>query len=97
MRTRGCNTISQRSSRKDNWDSDRLMMVKVSAECVDIVLIQVYMPTTKYEDEEAEQIYVQIEDIIRGQKGNTNVIVMEDFNAKVFFQNVRERPSRSGL
>ena len=30
--------------------SDRLMMVKVSAEPVDIVLIQVYMPTTKYED-----------------------------------------------
>ena len=34
--------------------SDRLMMVKVSAEPVDIVLIQVYMPTTKYEDEEVE-------------------------------------------
>ena len=30
--------------------SDRLMMVKVSAEPVDIVLIQAYMPTTKYED-----------------------------------------------
>ena len=44
------------------------MMVKVSTEPVDIVLIQVYMPTTKYEDEEVEQIYVQIEDIIRKQK-----------------------------
>ena len=63
--------------------SDRLMMVKVSAEPVDIVLIQVYIPTLKYEDEEVEQIYDQIEDIIRGQKGNTNVIVIGDFNARV--------------
>ena len=63
--------------------SDRLMMVKVSAEPVDMVLIQVYMPTMKYEDEEVEQIYDQIEDIIRRQKVNTNVIVMGDFNARV--------------
>ena len=59
------------------------MMVKVSAEPVDIILIQVSMPTTKYEDEEVEQIYDQIEDIIQKQKGNANVIVMGDFNARV--------------
>ena len=59
------------------------MVVKVSTEPVDILLIQVYMPTTKYEDEEVEQIHDQIEDIIRKQKGNTNVIVMGDFNARV--------------
>ena len=41
------------------------------------------MPTTKYENEEVEQIYDQIEDIIRKQKGNTNVIVMGHFNARV--------------
>ena len=41
------------------------------------------MPITKYEDEEVEQIYDQIEDIIRRQKGNTNVIVMGDFKARV--------------
>ena len=63
--------------------SDRLMMVKVRAEPVDIILIQVYMPTRKYEDDEVEQIYDQIEDITRKQKGNANVIVMGDFNARV--------------
>ena len=41
------------------------------------------MITTKYEDEEVEQICDQIDDIIRKQKGNTNVIVMGDFNARV--------------
>ena len=59
------------------------MMVKGSAEPVDIVLIQVYMPTMKYEDEKVEQIYDQIENRIRRQKGNANVIVMGDFNARV--------------
>jgi hypothetical protein len=34
--------------------SDRLMMVKVSAELVDIVLMQVYMPTTTHEDGEVD-------------------------------------------
>ena len=63
--------------------SDRLMMVQVSAEPVDIVLIQVYMPTTKYEDWDVAQIYEQTEDMIRRQRGDAKVIVMGDFNARV--------------
>ena len=31
--------------------SDRLMFVKISAKPVDIVLVQVYMPTTNHDDE----------------------------------------------
>jgi len=37
--------------------SDRLMMVKVSATPVDMVLIQVYMPTTTHADEDIEGMY----------------------------------------
>src|SRR5881296_3921621 len=58
-------------------------MVKVNATPIDMVLIQVYMPTTTHEDDEVEEIYEQIERIINKQKGNTNVIVMGDFNASV--------------
>jgi hypothetical protein len=47
------------------------MMVKVSAEPVDIVLIQVYMPTTKYKDGVVQQIHEQIEDIIRRHNPKT--------------------------
>ena len=36
--------------------SDRLIMVKVSATPVDLAIIQVYMPTTAFEDEDIEQI-----------------------------------------
>lgn len=63
--------------------SDRLMMVKIRALPVDIVIIQVYMPTTQHDDEEIDQMYEQIENLIDQQKGNTNVIVMGDFNAVV--------------
>jgi exonuclease III len=52
--------------------TDRLMMVIVSDEPVDIVLIQVYMPTTVHEDGEVEQIHKQIEDITGRQKSNEN-------------------------
>ena len=58
--------------------SDRLIMVKVSATPVDMAIIQVYMPTTANEDENIEQIYKQIENIISKQKGNTNAIVTGD-------------------
>ena len=61
--------------------SDRLIMVKIRATPVDMVIIQVYMPTTAHEDDEVEEMYEQIERIISKQKRNTNVIVMGDFNA----------------
>ena|SRR5688572_21834547 len=63
--------------------SGRLITVKVSATPVDMAILQVYMPTTAYEDEDIEQIYEQIENIITKQKGNKNVIVMGDFNANM--------------
>ena len=58
-------------------------MIKINAKPVDVVLIQVYMPTTEYEDEEIEEMYEQIENIINKQKGNDNIIVMGGFNAVV--------------
>jgi endonuclease/exonuclease/phosphatase family metal-dependent hydrolase len=63
--------------------SDRLIMVRVSATPVDMIIIQVYMPTTDHEDDEIEEMYEQIESMIKKQKGNINVIIMGDFNASV--------------
>ena len=63
--------------------SDRLIMIKVSATPIDMVIIQVYMPTSDHADEEIEEMYEQIEKLINGVKGNTNLIVMGDFNASV--------------
>src|SRR6476619_6689441 len=62
---------------------DRIMVVKVKADSVDMVIVQAYMPTTEYEDEEVEKLYDQLEKILGNQKGTDNVIVMGDFNAVV--------------
>jgi len=59
------------------------MVVKVKADPVDMVIVQAYLPTTDYEDEEVEKLYDQLEEILGKQKGTDNVIVMGDFNAVV--------------
>ena len=63
--------------------SDRLAMIKVRAEPVDMVLIQVYMPTTDHDDEEVEKMYDQLDEILSKVKGTENVIIMGDWNAVV--------------
>ena len=50
-----------------------------------------------YEDEDIEQIYEQIENIIGKKKGNTNVIVMGDFNASVGEGNAKKVVGKYGL
>ena len=63
--------------------SDRLLLVRIKADPVDVVLVQVYMPTTDADDEEIETIYEQIEELIRKEKATDNVIIMGDLNAVV--------------
>jgi len=63
--------------------SDRLMMIKLKNEPTDIVIVQVYMPTSACEDVEIEKMYEQIEDIVDQQKGTDYVIAMGDWNAVV--------------
>jgi len=43
----------------------------------------VYIPTTKSDDEEVEQVYAGIEELMKLTKPHDNVIVMEDFNVIV--------------
>ena len=63
--------------------SDRLMSVKIAADPVDVVLIQAYMPTSTQSDQEVEDIYDQIEEMLRTTKAADNVIIMDDWNAIV--------------
>jgi hypothetical protein len=63
--------------------SDRLILIRIKSEPVDVVLIQVYMPTSDAEDEEVESIYEQIEDLIKKEKATDQVIVLGDWNAVV--------------
>ena len=63
--------------------SDRLILVKIQAEPVDIVIIQVYMPTSTHSDEEVEDVYEQLEELMAAQKGSDYLVVMGDWNAIV--------------
>ena len=59
------------------------MVVKVKADPVDMVIVQAYLTTTDYENEEVEKLYDQLEEVLGKQKVTDNVIVMRNFNAVV--------------
>jgi exonuclease III len=59
--------------------SDRLIAIKLQAEPVSILIVQVHMPTLDYEDDEVEELYDVIEEILEeAGKGVTNTIIMGD-------------------
>jgi exonuclease III len=64
--------------------SDRIIPVKFKAEPVSILIVQFYMPTSEYEDDEVEELCDIIEDILEEDgKGATNTIIMGDWNSVV--------------
>jgi exonuclease III len=71
----------EKSVVKKSVYSDRIIAVKLKAS---ILIVQVYMPTTQYEDDEVEELYDIIEEILEEVgKGATNTIIMGDWNSVV--------------
>lgn len=62
--------------------NDRLIMIKLKYVPNDIAIIQAYMPTTQANDEE-EEIYEKIEELISLTNSKENLIIMGDWNAMV--------------
>ena len=63
--------------------NDRLILVKIQADPVDLVIVQVYMPTSDHSDEEVEELYEEMERLIGKEKGNDYLVIMGDWNAVV--------------
>ena len=64
--------------------NDRIITIKLQAEPVNILIMQVYMPTSEYEDDEEEKFYDTIEEILEEDgKDDTNSIIMGDWNSVV--------------
>ena len=63
--------------------SDRMMVVKIQAVPVDMIVVQVYMPTSAHDEEEIDDMYGSIEEVISKQKGTDHVVLMGDWNAVV--------------
>ena len=62
---------------------DRMMMIKMQGELVNVLLIQLYMPTSEHSDEEVDEMYEQLEELMSEQKGSDHVAIMGDWNAIV--------------
>ena len=62
---------------------DRIIMVKLKGEPVDVTVIQVYMPTGASDDQEVDKIYDQLDELITTVKGKEYLILMGDWNAVV--------------
>jgi len=58
-------------------------MIKLKSVPNDIAIIQAYMPTTQANDEEVEEIYEKIEELISLTNSKENLIIMGDWNAIV--------------
>jgi exonuclease III len=72
-----------RSIVKEVVCNDRIIALKLKAEPVDILIMQVYMPTSEYEDE-VEKAYDTIEKILQENgRGYTNSIILGDWNSIV--------------
>ena len=63
--------------------NDRIILVKLKTEPVNMIIIQVYMPTSAYTEEEVDSVYDELENLIDNENGNGNIMVMGDWNAAV--------------
>ena len=72
-----------KSVTKITYCNDRLMLVRIKAIPTDLVLIMVYMPTSDHPEEEIDEMYDKIENLIDGEQGRHNTIIMGDWNAVV--------------
>ncbi|VVC26960.1 Endonuclease/exonuclease/phosphatase [Cinara cedri] len=63
--------------------NDKLILIKLRAKPNDIVLIQVYFPTSDTEDDAIEEVYSGLEELCKLAKGEDNLIIMGDWNAIV--------------
>ena len=61
----------------------RIIMLKISAEPVDLVINQHYMPTSTHTEEEIDEMHEDFERLIDMEKGKDNIVIMVDRNAVV--------------
>ena len=80
-----------------NAVSERLIYVCLQAKPVNLTLIQVYAPTSDADEEEWEEVYKCLEELLECTPRKDAVIVMCDFNAKVGHQAVEKVCRKFGL
>ena len=70
--------------------NDRIIAIKLQAEPISILVMQVHMPTSEHEDDDVEELYNTTEEILEEDgKGDTNIIKMENWNIVVADESYR--------
>ena len=78
--------------------NDRIIALKLKAEPVRFLVMKVYMPTSECEDDEVENLYDTIKEILEeGGKGDTNNIILGDWNSVVGDESYRNIVGSHGL
>jgi exonuclease III len=76
----------------------RIIAIKLQAEPISVLMVQVYMPTSEYEDDEVEELYNVIEEILEEDGScDTNTIIMGDWNSIVGDESYRNIVGPRGL
>ena len=77
-------TFTKRSVVKKIVYNDRIFAIKLQAELINILMMQVYKSTSEHEYDEVEDMYDINEEILEEDgKGNSNTIIMGDWNSVV--------------
>ena len=63
--------------------NDRIIMCKIKATPFDLAVVQVYAPTSDYSDEEVEEFYENLQEVLKQVKSTDVLLILGDFNAKV--------------
>jgi len=62
--------------------NDRIMLIKLKTDENDLIILQSYMPTSGYKDEEVE-VYAHLQEAVEKLKKNDNFIILGEWNAVV--------------
>ena len=63
--------------------SSRLITIRLKASPFNITIIQAYAPTTDYDDDDIEDIYDQLQEVIDQAPKKDILVVQGDWNAKI--------------
>ena len=63
--------------------NERIVWCRLKGKYVNVTIVQVYAPTEEKTDEEKEEFYIRLKEVIRSVKQHDMLLLMGDFNAKI--------------
>ena len=80
-----------------NLKNDRMISVRFQGKPFNIIVIQVYAPTSNAEEAEVEQFYEDQQDLLQLTPKKDVLLIIEDWNAKVGSQEISGVAGKFGL